>query len=342
MGSSNDICLPAVSASPVLSKCAPAFASRTVSHSQPKPLGKLEGENRPPAGKAPIRYKPSIVNVKKVANVKACRTIETCSRVSPNGPIPCKVLFAREEKQLERAAEDAGCFKEHPEDARKHSLSHSKLSQWPALSQVPALSRPSEMEKKQQAYGAVVIKVGEGRWNCAIVNKIDNTLLTPCSPEAPAGLTLPIPPSPTAPLSFRHDFAKTPTAKQCDDIVISKEEASASEHIREAGAAFTIPACSTTLPVQIDAPRQSTDKCSPEIMPRRPGLRVTDTRHATSASTCSPTNGKPSKDARAPSREGSCLERAAEYIRECMSRHAPICDAFVLQAQRNHPTYQRI
>ena len=82
----------------MLSKCAPAIASHTVSRSQPKLLGKLEGENRLPVGKAPIQYKPSIVNVKKVANVKACQTIETHSRVLPNGPFPRKDSPARKQE----------------------------------------------------------------------------------------------------------------------------------------------------------------------------------------------------------------------------------------------------
>ena len=152
----------------------------------------------------------AVVSMKKVVNVKARQTMETRPRVLPNSTSPCRAMLAREQEQLGRAAEYTGCSKEHPE-ARKRLLRCSKLSQRPAFGQVLALSHPSEVEKKRRAYNTIVSKadktaitacspqveplnllgkVGEGRRNYAVMNKINDALLMPCSTEA---LAAPIP-----------------------------------------------------------------------------------------------------------------------------------------------------
>jgi hypothetical protein len=347
------------------SERAHAIASCAISFRQPNPLSKLEGANRPPVGVVPIRHKPSVISARKVTDVKACRRMEAHSRVSPNGPFPRKVPPARQQEQLRRAVEDT-------------------------------TERGPANERAQAQPASLMGEMGEERWDCSIISKIIRAPLTPCSPEALTGLTLPIPRSPSVPPVppslhslldesafkspakqrvydivmdkskeekgvIRHlpegpaaltpsillfptppppprrlfdEFFRTPITKRCNDIVVSKKGKAIPEYRTAPASPVHLPAP----PVQISAPRQSTDKCPPETTPRWTGLHIVNTKHLTSAVTCSPTNGTARKQPgylKAASREneGRYLERAAVYILERMSRRKPACDAFTPRAR---------
>ena len=120
--------------------------------------------------------------------------METRSRVSPNGTPPRKIPLAREQKQPRRAVED----------------------------------RTSRGLVNGQAQGISSIhlnEVGKGQWDYDITNKINDALLMPCSPEALAALT---PPMPLSPPIFCHLFDepvfKLPAKWRIYDVVISKNE----------------------------------------------------------------------------------------------------------------------
>ena len=278
------ICSPTLTTSLTLPKFTPTLASRAASHQLPKDGAKLRVE-------VATRYKSSVVNVNQAVSNKTCRITETRSRVSPNGPPPRKVPFAREQGQFRRAVEDA-------------------TGQGPT-------------NRQAQAQSSILLgEMGEERREYSVVNKNIRAHLTPCSPEGSAALTPPIPPSQTAPLSLRHKSAKTPTTKQCDDIVISKEGACVSEHMPEAGVTSALSTHCPMLHVQADA-HQLKGECP-------------------CAEMCLPTNEtarKQSKPFKVTSREdeGTYLERAAMYVRERMSKHALACHTVVPRARGGPP-----
>ena len=100
-----------------------------------------------------IRRKSNIVSIKQVVNVKTYRTMEARSRVSPNGPPPRKIPLVRKQEQPRRAVED----------------------------------RTSRGLINEQAQGMSSIpsdEVGKERRDYTVANKINDALLTSCSPEA--------------------------------------------------------------------------------------------------------------------------------------------------------------
>ena len=109
--------------------------------------------------------------------------------------------------------------------------------------------------------------MGKGRWDYDIANKINDALLTPCSPEALAALTLPMLLSPPI---FRHLFDEPvfelPAKWRIYDMVISKnEERGVSQSLPEdsVAEALSIPlSADQTWEVSpshlLDEPKQST------------------------------------------------------------------------------------
>ena len=166
--------------------------------------------------------------------------------------------------------------------------------------------------------------MGEEQQEHAIASEIIRAAVMPCSPEASAVLTLPaLPFPPPLLLPCCSSDSQEQTAKQrIEDIVVSKkEEACTYKHMPvEVWTFSTLPTRLPVPPVQADVPRQLTDKCPPETMPRRPGTHTVNTRQPESLKATSREN------------KGRYLERATAYLQGCISRCSPNYNMLVLQA----------
>ena len=86
--------------SPTLPRRTPILSGRDVS-------SQLSNETaKPHVEVTTVRRKSDTISIKQVVNVKTYRTMETRSRVSPNGLLPRKIPLVREQEQPRRAVED--------------------------------------------------------------------------------------------------------------------------------------------------------------------------------------------------------------------------------------------
>ncbi|KAF8653440.1 hypothetical protein AX14_008297 [Amanita brunnescens Koide BX004] len=202
------------------------------------------------------------------------------------------------------------------------------------------------VNEQAQAPSSILLgEMGEERREYSVVSKIIRAAVTARSPEGSMVLTQSIPSSPPPPLSPHHlfdEFSRMPTTKQCNDIVISKnEEADASKYMPEAR---TAPARFPAPPTQTSAPCQSLDSSLPptDMQPRQDGLCAISLRYSPN-DTCSLMLGtarKQSEPFKTPprEREGVYLERAAAYVQERMkARHPLDYDMLVLRARQDPP-----
>ena len=283
-------CPHTLPAAHVPAKHAPTPPSRAV------PRRLTSKEIRPHVEEVATRRKPSVVDGEREASVKTHRMIEARSRVPPKGPLHRKVPPARKQEELLRAVEDT----------TGQGLANGQAQ---AQSSIP------------------LGKMGEERRSYPVVSKLIRAPLMARSPEISAVLTPPIPPSPPPPLFPRRsfdEFSWTPITKQCDDIVISKnEEADASKHMPEARTAPTLPALPARFPApptQTSAPCQSLDSSLPpaEVQPRQDGLCAINLRYSPNDTRLPTlrTARKQSEPFKTPprEREGVYLERAAAYV----------------------------
>ena len=133
--------------SPMPPRCMPVLSGRNVSSRLSSETAKTHVEA------TAVQRKSNIVSIKQVVNVKTYRTTEARSRVLPNGPPPRKIPLVRKQEQPQRAVED----------------------------------RTSRGLVNEQAQGMSSIpsdEVGKERRDYTVANKINDVLLTSCSPEA--------------------------------------------------------------------------------------------------------------------------------------------------------------
>ncbi|KAF8670447.1 hypothetical protein AX14_005871 [Amanita brunnescens Koide BX004] len=284
---------------------------------------RLSNETAKPHGEVTtVRQKSDIVSIKQVVNVKTYRTMETRSRVSPNGPPPRKIPHVREQEQPRRAVEDR-------------------------------TSQGIVNEQAQGIFSILLDEVGKGRRDYTITNKINDALLTPCSPEA---LAAPMPPMtlfpPVLHCLFDEPIFKLPAEQGIYNIAIGmKEEISVAQHSPEDLVVNALPTPPSAFQAQTMVPHSRLDEPKPSTrgVPQQSTLDAVGRSEKTSVARSlikppalmMPIHSLEDKAARkqsevlkTSSREGACLERAAAYIQEHLSKCLPACNAFPSQSGR--------
>ncbi|KAF8645980.1 hypothetical protein AX14_009153 [Amanita brunnescens Koide BX004] len=182
--------------------------------------------------------------------------------------------------------------------------------------------------EQAQAQSSILLgEMGEERQDCSVVNKIIMALLTPCSPEA---LTAPMPPTTLSPPVFCRLFdepvLKTTTEQRAYDVVMIKNEGINVIRLPQDRVTEVLP-----VPSQSTSPHQPLDDLLlAEMTPGRHGPHAFNHGCQMSNSRLPEDEAaqKQSEVLKTSSREGACLERAAAYVRERLSKHLPNCDAF--------------
>ena len=135
---------------------------------------------------AAVRRKSSVIRNKEMGSDRnAHRIAKARSRalvaLQWSGGLPVSAVSkdARETGHLSRAVEDGGCYSECPKCAQEHSPECSDMDRGPAVER--ARTPP------------LLDEVGEERPTHIVVNKVDDAVSTPCSPEALMAITLPAP-----------------------------------------------------------------------------------------------------------------------------------------------------
>ena len=285
---------------------------------------------------ATARQKSNTVSIKEIASSKStCQITETRTRAlvasQQSGDLsPSNSSKAiGESNQFKQATEDKGCTVKRHEDGRKRLFKCSNTGQRLAIEQAQDFQPPGEMGEKRLAYNAVVSTIN----NKNMTNHLPEGSVMPLSMPIPLSISMPQ----TEALRLgSNEPVLTPMVKQPDfNIAISKDkETSAIRHLPEAAVAQPIP--SPVLPVQAADPCQQLGEASLpiEVVLRQPGRSVTAAEPVPGdlRSLKIKTAQRQSEIIKAPSVEGEgrYLEQATAYVRERISRHALVNNAFVL------------